>query len=108
MGDPIRLPLFEERPSAPRQRSDCLPGGVNEARPCPWTGCRHNIAEAGPTQATCSLDVADEGGITLEEIGVLMGVTRERVRQIEDKALRKIQVRDRNVYQSLLRTFLDS
>jgi hypothetical protein len=107
MSEPVRLPLlYEERPPAPRTRRDCLPGGVNEARPCPWTGCRHNIVEAGPTQATCSLDIADEGGITLEEVGVLMGVTRERIRQIEATALRKIQARDRNFAKSLLRALL--
>lgn len=32
--------------------------------------------------ATCSLDVADEGGATLEQVALLLNVTRERVRQI--------------------------
>ena len=38
--------------------------------------------------ATCSLDVADEDGATLDRIGDILGVSRERVRQIEQKALR--------------------
>lgn len=42
---------------------------------------------------SCALDVADRGGATLGEIGVAIGVTQERVRQIEGKALRKPGVR---------------
>lgn len=38
---------------------------------------------------TCALDVAERGAI-LEEVGQLIGVTRERVRQIEEKALRRL------------------
>jgi DNA-directed RNA polymerase sigma subunit (sigma70/sigma32) len=41
---------------------------------------------------TCALDVAEERkGITLEEIGQLMALTRERVRQIEEQAIRKVR-----------------
>lgn len=48
---------------------------------------------------TCSLDVAEEpyldvtGGrhMTLKQIGDLLGITRERVRQIELEGLRKVQ-----------------
>ncbi len=40
---------------------------------------------------TCSLDVADRGGVTLEEVGGLLGVTRERVRQIELNGLRQLR-----------------
>jgi len=32
---------------------------------------------------TCALDVADRGDITLQEVGELLRLTRERVRQIE-------------------------
>ncbi len=39
---------------------------------------------------SCVLDLADRRDATLEEIGLVMGVTRERVRQIEVKALRRV------------------
>lgn len=77
----------------PRQRGDCVDG----PRPCPWIGCRHHlgaeVSKAGTLKLrevteTCSLDVADRGGATLEQIGVILGVTREMVRQVEGKAMR--------------------
>jgi DNA-directed RNA polymerase sigma subunit (sigma70/sigma32) len=39
---------------------------------------------------TCALDVADRGGTTLEEVGLHMNLTRERIRQIEEVALDKL------------------
>jgi transcriptional regulator len=58
-------------------------------------------------EAVCVLDIADQGELTLEEIGKLTGVTRERVRQIEEKALRKLARRDRYGFFTSLRTLLD-
>lgn len=40
---------------------------------------------------TCALDVADQGSTTLERVGELMLITRERVRQIEDSAMKKLR-----------------
>jgi len=37
---------------------------------------------------TCALDIADRGGITLEEVGEIMNLTRERIRQLETAASR--------------------
>jgi len=40
---------------------------------------------------TCALDVADRGGITLEEVGAILNLTRERIRQVEVRGLAKIR-----------------
>lgn len=91
-----------ERPST---RLDCLPGGPNEARPCPWVSCRHHLAldvsqETGAIKVmmgwddgrpTCALDEADRHGLTLEDIGKSLNLTRERVRQIEVRGFLRAQ-----------------
>lgn len=41
---------------------------------------------------TCALDVAERGGASLEEIAALLGITRERARQIEVEALAKLRL----------------
>ena len=41
--------------------------------------------------------------MTLEEIGIRFGLTRERVRQIREKAIRKLRTGSRN---SMLRSYL--
>jgi hypothetical protein len=40
---------------------------------------------------TCALDIADKGGTTLEEVGAIMNLTRERIRQVEVKGLAKLE-----------------
>ena len=44
---------------------------------------------------TCALDVAARGPHTLEEVGAIMLITRERVRQIEAGALRQLGLNPR-------------
>lgn len=85
----------------PRARADCIDG----PRPCPWVGCKHHLyLDVNPTtgsvkiafpdrdpwelEHSCSLDVAAIDGITLEESGRIMNLTRERIRQLEARALR--------------------
>jgi DNA-directed RNA polymerase sigma subunit (sigma70/sigma32) len=37
------------------------------------------------------LDVADRGGVTLEEIGEILNLTRERIRQVESRGLEQLR-----------------
>lgn len=86
----------------PLTRADC----IDAQRPCPYVGCKYHlfldvtdayglkfnfplthILELSPS---CSLDVADDGAHTLEEIGTIYAITRERARQIEARALAKL------------------
>lgn len=39
---------------------------------------------------TCVLDIADRGGITYERIGQILGVSKQRIQQIETSALDKL------------------
>ncbi len=93
----------------PRTRGECA--GV--PRPCPYVSCRYNLAldvsRNGaikvnfPVQVdgmvepdwenithSCALDVAEQGGHTLTDVGERMNLTRERVRQVEERALAKL------------------
>jgi hypothetical protein len=89
----------------PRTRAEC----ANGPRPCPWVSCKHHLyldvnPETGSIKLnfpdlelenmrdTCSLDVADRGGITLEEVGEILNLTRERIRQVEVRGLLKLKV----------------
>jgi hypothetical protein len=88
----------------PLTRADCQAA----ARPCPWVSCVHHLyLDVNPVSGaiklnfphlephemaeTCSLDVADRGGITLEEVGAILNLTRERIRQQQEKALASIK-----------------
>ena len=42
----------------------------------------------------CTWVACNYGPFTLEEVGDMMGVTRERIRQIEETAIRKLRIFD--------------
>ncbi|MBX3205096.1 MAG: hypothetical protein KF764_08500 [Labilithrix sp.] len=88
----------------PQTRGDCREG----VRPCPFVSCVHHLyldvsARTGAIKLnfpdiephelaeSCSLDVAERGGATLEDVGAIMNLTRERIRQVEVKALAMCQ-----------------
>ena len=96
----IGLLLYPEHTELPRTRADCVDG----PRPCPLVRCRWNLyldvttigsiifnhppeVEPWNVKESCALDVAARAGRTLEEVGELFSLTRERVRQIEARAL---------------------
>jgi hypothetical protein len=88
----------------PRMRSECQ----SVSRPCPFVSCKHHLyldvnpdtgsiklnfpdLEVWEMKETCSLDVADRGGVTLEEVGEILNLTRERIRQVEVRGLLKLK-----------------
>jgi len=88
----------------PRAREECADG----PRPCPFVSCKHHLfidvsprtgaiklnfpdLEVWDMGESCALDVADRGGTTLEDVGAIMNLTRERIRQVEVKALAKLE-----------------
>ena len=91
----------------PATRGDCLQG-EDAQRPCPFVSCKHHTyldvnprtgslklnfphLEVWDLSESCALDVADRGETTLEAVGVLMNLTRERVRQLETAGLAKLK-----------------
>jgi len=88
----------------PATRAECAEG----PRPCPFVSCKHHLfidvsprtgaiklnfpdIEVWDLGESCALDVADRGGTTLEDVGAIMNLTRERIRQVEVKALAKLE-----------------
>lgn len=100
----VGLAMYPEAVVHPETRGDCKDG----PRPCPMVGCKHhlfldvnprngtiklNFPDLEPEQlvVSCALDVADRGGVTLQRLGSLMNITRERIRQVERIALKKLK-----------------
>jgi hypothetical protein len=88
----------------PRTRADCAGG----ERPCPWASCRHHLLvdvnpetgllklqdrELEDLPETCALDVAEKGGLNQPDTAALLGVTRQRVDQLEKRGIRLLALR---------------
>jgi hypothetical protein len=90
----------------PRTRAAC----GDEPRPCPWVACKHHLyldvnpetgsikinypdREPWELEHSCALDIADTGSKTLDEIGEITNLTRERIRQVEMRGLIKLRTR---------------
>jgi hypothetical protein len=91
-----RMLYPDEGIARPETRAAC----ANGERPCPFVSCKHHLyldvsprsgaikinfpdLEPWELAETCTLDVADRGGAALEEVGAIMNLTRERIRQVE-------------------------
>jgi hypothetical protein len=97
--------LYPERSYwRPKARGEC----ANVARPCPYVSCKYHLyidvnpatgsikinfpdLEVWELKHSCALDVASQGGITLEEVGEILNLTRERIRQVEVRGLMKLK-----------------
>jgi len=103
LAETLTYPDDVQRPST-REACKTMP------RPCPYVSCAHHLyldvnEESGAIKLnfphldviemaeTCALDVADRGGTTLEEVGAILNLTRERIRQVEVRGLSKIRQR---------------
>lgn len=92
----------------PRTFEECDSVGLGDLFPCPFVSCKHHLyldvnprtgsikfnfpgREVDELPATCALRVAEEGGLTLDGVADVIGVVRERIRQIEDRALLKMR-----------------
>lgn len=111
-----RMMYPETEYDRPRTRGECQHGPHAE-RPCAFVSCRYHLLldvnedtgsikinfppEDDSPEAlvralhamrdTCALDVADRGGLTLEEVGERLSLTRERTRQIETRSMAKLK-----------------
>lgn len=100
----LRRAVLEARLQRPKCRAQCVDG----ERPCPWLSCKyhlaHDVSRVGGLKENfpgreldelpaggCSLDLADRGGLTLEEVAAALNVVRERCRQIEERVLEKLR-----------------
>ena len=94
----------------PTTRAECR----EEMRPCPWVACKHHLyldinpetgsikinfpdLEPWELRDTCALDVAERGGSTLDEVGEVTNLTRERIRQLEVRGLMKLKALSREL-----------
>ena len=84
--------------------ADCVDG----PRPCPFVSCKYHLyldvkeetqsiklnfphLEVWEMEHSCALDVSEQGGLTLEEVGHILNLTRERVRQVEVAGIDKLK-----------------
>lgn len=101
MGEVTDSPIeIRERPTT---WGECK-GLLEEYGWCPYVGCHYhlymdvqadgsmkfNFPDLDPWElpACCTLQIAELGGCTLEEVGLYRNHTRERARQIETTGLR--------------------
>ena len=92
-----------EVPRKPRTRGEC-----DRMRPCLFVSCKYHLyldvnpdtgsiklnfphLEVDELEHTCCLAVAEEGDHTLEMVGEITNLTRERIRQLEVRALMKLR-----------------
>ena len=103
----MRDGLEPERPTC----GHTIDEAIARSRPCVFVSCKHHLFLdvdpetgsiklnrpdlEGPDQLgkreSCSLDIGDAGGSSLQRTGQLLNVTRERIRQIEGGGMDKLR-----------------
>ncbi len=102
----------------PATRAECPPVGGDGRRRCVALRCGYHLAldtsevhgaitinapfvfdadgvpdlDLDALPYVCALDAAEAGGLSLEQVGFALGVTRERIRQIEARAEQRLRV----------------
>lgn len=109
IADPTAIYLVRIRPET---RGDCLAGGVNEERPCPWVSCDNHMAHAFPDlmndpefsvswlDHTCVLDIIDgaytgprdgDEGLTAASISRVLYTDRKEIDQLLRRGIEKMR-----------------
>ena len=103
----------------PHTRGDCLPGGCNEERPCPWVTCKWHLWPPVAAKSngevrlavvpdidslplvrlnnSCALDVADRAATrevpySSAELAEILGCTPQNVRNAAARAMHKLRM----------------
>lgn len=105
VAEEIEINAMDAEPTEPRplKRSEC----EQAERPCPYVLCRYNLyldvrgdgvlrinfpdREPDEMLASCALDMAEDGPRTLDQVAALMGMSKERARQLEVSAIAKLR-----------------
>ena len=114
--------LYPERPGVdylrPATFEECDSVGLGDLTPCPFVSCKHHLyldvnerigsvkinfpdLEPDELAETCAMRVAMRGGATLEEVGEIMNLTRERIRQLEARGLANLRGEARSLAEDL-------
>lgn len=118
-GAALYPPAINAAAPMPGTWGECQARGLGlPSAPCPYVRCKYSLyLEPGPRKPgsllllapdrepwelaeTCALRVAARGGRTLDEVGDCMNITRERVRQIEARALAKLARAGRDAFEA--------
>jgi hypothetical protein len=90
-----------ENDGRPKTRAEC----ADVPRPCPYASCQWHLyadhhreslragfsgGDVTKLNQSCALDLADGGPQTLEVVAEALGISPERARQIEERALAKL------------------
>lgn len=93
------LSAFEYGDAPPLSREEC----ATWVTPCRLTQCRFHLAHERahgarltgdreiPDDEWCALNVAERGNHNLDQIGAMLGTTREAIRQIETNGIIKLK-----------------